>query len=520
MTKGQLAAMIGARTQAKFPRASYGAMYVKRGTPLSLNEFGPSYRAANSVQRGQRRSFGYSGRGAYFGRTYGSMAGTALGSMAGGLMGGAAGAGAGGSLGSYLGGIAGNALENRAIDMAMNRVAAYRGRGSYVGNSLMGGQMMRPVSSATDETGDITITHREFVQAITPTSAGFQTQFFQQLNPGLTGFAPWLSQIAQYFEEYEMIQCVFEFKSLVTEGNSTAAGEVIMATQYNPMNSAFVSQANMENYDFAKSCKMTDTMAHGVECDPSKRGGSTTEYVRTGPVPIGQDGKSYDLAVTQLATVGAQPNLTIGNLYIYYKIRLSKAKVLSLGQQAALPILTASISLAGAPGQTVQAPFGTSINALTPFTGFSGAFDPTGQFFVSPVTGVAGNSNPLGIRVHFPSWVNNGVYRIALTFSNTTGNMSGGEGVIAVNSSSTVSRLGPIAGSSWILDTVNAYPTWLAVSQTSATGNVFVLDAIIVINSPQGTVASFSVGINSANTITVQSRLNITQMNINAPLSV
>jgi len=68
MTKSQLAAMIGARTQAKWPRSSYGTMYVKRGTPMNVSEFGPTFAAANATQRVQRRTYGYTGRGLYDGR--------------------------------------------------------------------------------------------------------------------------------------------------------------------------------------------------------------------------------------------------------------------------------------------------------------------------------------------------------------------------------------------------------------------------------------------------------------------
>ena len=78
---------------------------------------------------------------------------------------------------------------------------------------------------------------------------------------------------------------MFTMKSMVTEGNASASGTVIMCSQYNPTNPAFTSKQVMENYDYANSAKVTIDSHHGVECDPKKLGGSTIEYIRTGAVP-------------------------------------------------------------------------------------------------------------------------------------------------------------------------------------------------------------------------------------------
>lgn len=300
------------------------------------------------------------------------------------------------------------------------------GRGAYTTNQLIsdGASIpLRPQQTIMDETGDIIISHREFVAAITPSSSGFQTQVFQSINPGLPGFAPWLSQIAQYYEEYEMIQCVYEFKSLVTEGNSTAAGEVIMATQYNPSNAAFISQANMENYDYADSCKMTDSMLHGVECDPVKHGGSATEYIRTGPVPSGQDVKTFDMAVFQLATVGSS-SMTIGNLYVHYTIRLSKSKVLLKG---AASVANMAQIYYNAAGSTVSGTgqFNRTNLFMTPQStasllnvGSFSSYDNTGQFYLWYVpTGTDSGNN----YINFPQWVVTGSYLFVLKWTHAAG---------------------------------------------------------------------------------------------------
>jgi hypothetical protein len=247
---------------------------------------------------------------------------------------------------------------------AGNKIAGFAnqfaGRGAYTQtNNLFQGPHSRQIHSVQDETGDFIFSHTEFLQSVKPTSEDFQTQFTTNINPGLSGFAPMLAQIAQYFEEYEMLQLVFHFKSTVTDGNTTAAGTVLTATQYNPTNNDFTSEQTMDNYEHASRCKVTEDMFHGVECDPSKLSGTTSEYIRTGDLPLGQDIKTYDLAKFQLVTVGAQANLNIGRLYVTYSVRLSKMKQLEPSSNPVLLLPFSTLFLSntafGGPSGTISA---------------------------------------------------------------------------------------------------------------------------------------------------------------------
>ena len=187
------------------------------------------------------------------------------------------------------------------------------------------------LSGSFDETNDVIIRHREYIQDIIPTSSGFQTQYTAYQNPGLSASFPWLSQLAQYFEEYQFIQLLYTVESMVTEGNTNAQGTVMLCTQYNPTNAPFTSKQVMENYEHSQSFKTTQHAVHGVECDQNKKAGSVAEYIRTGPVPTGQDPKTFDLGLFQVATQGAYPNLNIGELWVTYTVRLSKAKIPPIG---------------------------------------------------------------------------------------------------------------------------------------------------------------------------------------------
>jgi len=186
--------------------------------------------------------------------------------------------------------------------------------------------------SVPGEEGAVFITNKEFISDMNVPSGAinFSSLLSSPINPGLGALFPWLSQVAQFYDEYQFEQLVFEFRSMVTEGNSTAAGSVIMACQYNALNSPFTNKQQMENYDYAVSGKVTDSLTMGVECDPSKRNFEQL-FVRTGGVPTNADAKTYDVGLLQVAIAGVPSTsvaLGLGEVWVHYRIKLSKTKLL------------------------------------------------------------------------------------------------------------------------------------------------------------------------------------------------
>jgi len=222
----------------------------------------------------------------------------------------------------------------------------YSGRGGYgEGNEVMvgGSSHSAEITSAGDETGGIMICNREYVGDIfgPATSGTFNVTPFP-LNPGLEQTFPWLSQLAANYEEYEFHQLVFEFKSSLQDVNSNTGqvGTIITATNYNASQPLFTDKPSMAAYYGSVSGKTTDDQTHGVECDPAKLSGAAGQYVRTNPVLAGEDLKSYDHGIFQLAThnipgtpgSATNPGLlngTLGELYVYYKVHLRKPKFLT-----------------------------------------------------------------------------------------------------------------------------------------------------------------------------------------------
>ena len=209
----------------------------------------------------------------------------------------------------------------------------YSGRGGY-NNLISGGDPSMAYHASNDETESIVISNCEFLQDIygAPSSAFFVESW--KLNPGLTENFPWLAQIAQNYEEYEFIQLLYHFKSTVdssaTNNNNGATGTLIMATNYNATANNFSNKETMMQYHGANSGRITDDHTHGIECDPEKNAMSAQKYIRSLPVQVGQDLKTFDLGTFQLAQTnlpGAFSNQQIGELWVSYTVKLRKPKL-------------------------------------------------------------------------------------------------------------------------------------------------------------------------------------------------
>jgi len=315
----------------QFPLSRYGRVYVERGTQQNLARYGPSAfqvrataagggpgAAEAAAQLANRQKDGYYGRGGYIGRSLGRFMGDKVGL---------------GSAGAMAG--------DKAGDWLWGKTKGYLGMGAYTApgtsNSLIAGSNRTAprFGSVADETGALIISHREYIGDVfgpESTARNFKNRTFD-LNPGLEQTFPWLSQIAQNYEEYEFGQCVFEFKSTV---NASVAGDgqmgtVVLVTNYNAASREFDDKNTMMQYDGSQSCRSTQHARHGVECDPSKISGASGHYVRVGPKPK-QDIGNYDHGTFQLATVGMPSefdNAPIGELWVYYTIKLRKPRLFS-----------------------------------------------------------------------------------------------------------------------------------------------------------------------------------------------
>lgn len=296
--------------------------------------------------RGRRRN-----RGGYFGR----LAGGALGSIIGMP---AAGAALGDKAGDWL------------YDKAVGATKKWLGQGAYneVTNSLINPQPNDPavirMQSSQDETGTLSVVHREYVTDIAANSSFLNVS--QLINPTNPNLFPYLSQFACNFEEYEFMQLIFEYRSVTTDltTNTQQLGTVIMVCNYNPAQQQFDNKVNMMQYDGSKSCKVSSNLLFGIECDPRKLSGDGQYFVPPyGQTPIGEDPKTYHLGLFQIAVNQSSAQGQIGELWVNYNIRLRKPKF-CVAIAANQPYLGAKF--VGDANSMFGTPFGSTILQSTP----------------------------------------------------------------------------------------------------------------------------------------------------------
>jgi len=263
----------------KFPGSKYGYSATPR-TADSLAAYGETYRKATDAQKQQRIAQRYFGKGAYSG--------------------------------------------------------PFTGHHQSIGNNVMmdGGVDSKPsFQNVNDEMGAIMITHHEYIKDIYGggTSA-FEHEIFH-VNPGMEETFPWLAQVGANFEEYEFTQCVFEFRSTLGMSAVTTSGQVgqlMMAPQYNAGLADYPDKLTMLSSYSPVSGKTTDNINCGLECDFNKRAGAKVLRVRTAPVFLDQDIKTYDLCklqVAQLALPATFAEQQLGELWVSYSVILRKPKL-------------------------------------------------------------------------------------------------------------------------------------------------------------------------------------------------
>jgi len=201
------------------------------------------------------------------------------------------------------------------------------------------------------------VCNREYIGDIGG-SVGFLNRSYP-LNPGLSTTFPWLSSVAKCYQQYRIHGLIFEFRPLLTDFVLNGApGVIVMATNYNADRPPFTTKVQMENAEYAVSVKPTMNMIHGIECAESDTP-QTRLYVRTGAVPGGQDLRSYDLGLTQIATQ-LNPTQLLGELWVSYCVELfkpllpedigvdAKTSVISrISHSSASPLGTVQVTTAG-----------------------------------------------------------------------------------------------------------------------------------------------------------------------------
>jgi hypothetical protein len=161
----------------------------------------------------------------------------------------------------------------------------------------------------------IRVTHRELVTTISG-STTFEANSFS-LNPGLASTFPWLSTIADSFEQYRFNRLRFHY---VTRAPSTYIGSILMAPDYDALDSAPSSEIIASQMDGAvedspwKEQILDLSVQDMFPMGPRK-------YVRTSSISS-SDLKTYDAGNVFVCAVACTDTSALGKLWVEYDVEL------------------------------------------------------------------------------------------------------------------------------------------------------------------------------------------------------
>jgi len=177
----------------------------------------------------------------------------------------------------------------------------------------------------------VRVCHREFIRDLSvPSNPTAFVNTEQLINPANAALFPWLSRLAKQYSQYKIHGMVFVYKSMTSDYAAAGPlGTVVFATNYNAIDRAFTTKIEMENAEFAVSCKPSMSLVHAIEC-ASSVSGETVLYVRDPAYETTDtsDKRFYDYGKFQVATAGlpgtSTPGTTLGELWVSYDIEFMK----------------------------------------------------------------------------------------------------------------------------------------------------------------------------------------------------
>lgn len=275
------------------------------------------------------------------------------------------GAAIGSAIGGYYGGPGGSIIGSWVGRRALHYPAKLFGSGSYTqvesGSTRIAPQVPMFTRDSSDDS--VCIVHREYLGDLitSGTAGGFKIDQFG-LNPAESNSFPWLSNIAgPNYQQYKFEGLVFEYRSFSADAlnsTNTALGSVFACINYDYTDQDLTSRYEVENTDWASSCKPSEHMLIPVECKARQTSMNGLLYtLNTNVVPAGADPKTYYLGKLWIGTTGFQgTNVNVGSLYVTYKVRLYKPVMLP-------PASFSNMTLMSRDSAAVAAPFGLSTHS-------------------------------------------------------------------------------------------------------------------------------------------------------------
>jgi hypothetical protein len=288
----------------------------------------------------------------------------------------------------------------------------------------------------------VVVSHKEYLGEVR-SSTTFKVQQSFPLNPGMGATFPWLSGLANQFQEYRFKGMVFHYipsSGSAIASTNNALGTVMLQTTYRSTDALPVSKVEMLNEYWSSEDVPSEAFCHPVECDPAENP-FNIQYVRSVDVPSGDSQLLYDLGTTHLAVSGQQANgIVLGDLWVTYEVELKKPVVAS--NSVGTPSLRATFTgvtlaswyttigvntgnlAATISGSSIVFPkasvgtwmIETIFNAGSQFTSGVAITNPTlSGCVLAPLDGFS--SLPIGWNVGASSLTTNVTYSVAVTIS-------------------------------------------------------------------------------------------------------
>jgi len=318
-----------------------------------------------------------------------------------------------------------NAARKGVSHLERDLVGSFLGSGSYTGPETNAIVHMHSHQEPKRkyEGSKFIVEHREYIgdlitsSATTSLSSGAGAPFTSQtynINPGLTGIFPWLSQIAQGFSKYRFKKLIFHAKSTtsdaISSSNGVAAGlgEMVGAIQYDVASGAYSNYANMANSEGAICCKPSCSFVMGVEVN-KRDTPYEWYYVRGGSQPANTDIRLYDYCLAQFATQnvpasvsgGAFVPVDVSQIWIEYVCEFDCPIVGSFN----------AIQSAHYVAQNSTSSIPTNAHPL----GTGGLAQPVTNNAL-PIT-----FNSSGTQMNFPIYITEGSFLVTFVWSNASG---------------------------------------------------------------------------------------------------
>lgn len=300
--------------------------------------------------------------------------------------------------------------------LALRGISKLTGFGAYTSaeaDSILASRV--PTMNATLDRG-VRVSHHEFLGDVKSTTDFTVLKY--PLNPGMSETFPWLSIVAQAFQEYELNGCIFYFKSTsanALNSTNTALGQIIGAVQYNPYQPDPLSKVTMLGLSSASDGKPSESNLFPVECKADMIL-MRSKLIRTAEVT--DDKAKYDHGNFYLGSNGSQASAVVGELHVVYDITLKKPKLYSTSSQS----------------KWFYHEFSRDTTAITSATPLGGATTVLNNL------GVERKDNVIVIPASVVDREN--VYRVCLRYDGGPGSPGTNPSIVATNASATFYYLG------------------------------------------------------------------------------